>query len=130
MNSNNNCIICLEPVSYQLLACGHYFHRNCILEYYEYNNKKKCCVCFKRYTITDMYNINNDKYIKLKQFFNILPIIRDIYSIALEREPITCIYIIDKILKIIFIVGITIMIPLFCYAFYLICIEIKKPYKN
>jgi len=90
-DSINKCVICLDTVSYQLLECGHYFHRTCILEYYKINTKEKCCVCSKSYTTNDMNNINNNIFIKLKQFFNLLPKIENNYIRYIQGRDTGCI---------------------------------------
>jgi RING-type zinc-finger len=43
-NLNEICLICRESNT-RKLTCGHYYHKNCIVEWWERTNKINCCMC-------------------------------------------------------------------------------------
>jgi len=54
-----DCIICLEPIKYKILECGHNYHRKCLIENFKRNKKLECCYCSQPFTTKDVRKIRS-----------------------------------------------------------------------
>ena len=72
---NDTCTICLSNLSQEhksvILNCGHYFHKNCLLQWFIYGNGKTCPIC--RQHISNCLKCNGTQQIQQSGYEVVIP---------------------------------------------------------